>query len=447
MTTIDHPLEYLDSDDSLPSQADIAIIGGGIIGISTALVLARQGHKVVVLEKGRIAAEQSSRNWGWVRQQGRDRRELALIVRSLALWQQWQDEPGVELGFRRTGLLSLTRDPAELARWQRWAVHGRAAGIVVDELDAQAAEAALPTEGKPWLGGLHTPDDARAEPEYAVPRLAAMARAAGAVIVQHTAVRGLWQQDGVLHGVHTEHGPLRAGRVLLAGGVWSTSLLRDAGIRLPQLAVHATVAATSAGEALVPGTFCSSDFCLRRRQDGGHTLTLREDEKVLLLPDTLRFARDFWPLLRRHWHGLRLDISLRRFWQAWRAARPVPVARASRYEAERIYRVRPDAAVATKALGRLQGKLPAAAGLTLAQLWGGRIDVTPDLVPVISTVAALPGLVVATGFSAHGFGIGPGAGELAASLLTGGQPLVDPAPFALARFQRGERLFIDPDVI
>ena len=79
--------------------------------------LARNGVKVALLEKGLIGAEQSSRNWGWVRQQGRDRRELPLIVQSLAIWDELQNGHGLDLGFRRTGLLSLTRDAKELARW------------------------------------------------------------------------------------------------------------------------------------------------------------------------------------------------------------------------------------------------------------------------------------------------------------------------------------------
>ncbi len=74
---------------------------------------------------------------------------------------------------------------------------------------------------------------------------------------------------------------------------------------------------------------------------------------------------------------------------------------------------------------------------------GGMIDVTPDAVPVISAVDDVPGLVVATGFSGHGFGIGPAAGRLAADLVTGAAPLVDPAPFRFSRFSDGSPIVVE----
>ena len=63
-----------------PSETDVVVIGGGVIGVCTAIFLARKGRRVVLLEKGRIAGEQSSRNWGWIRQQGRDPHELPIMV-------------------------------------------------------------------------------------------------------------------------------------------------------------------------------------------------------------------------------------------------------------------------------------------------------------------------------------------------------------------------------
>ena len=87
-------------------------------------------------------------------------------------------------------------------------------------------------------------------------------------------------------------------------------------------------------------------------------------------------------------------------------------------------------------LGR---RFPAFARARIVNCWAGYIDSTPDLVPVISPTDALPGLLIATGFSGHGFGIGPGAGHLAADLVTAATPIVDPSPFRLSRYSDGSR--------
>ncbi|HJV06418.1 MAG TPA: FAD-dependent oxidoreductase [Chromobacteriaceae bacterium] len=305
-----HPFTETESDPALPPEADVVIIGGGIIGITAALELAQHGLKVAVLEKGKIAAEQSSRNWGWVRQQGRDRRELPLIVQSLALWEHYQQSLGTDLGFRRTGLVSLTRDEKELKRWQRWATRGRAADITVEELNTEQAERFLRAGSRPWLGGISTPTDAKAEPGLAVPALAKAARQAGVTLHQHTAARALQLSNGEITGVITEHGTIRTRAVLLAAGAWSSLFLRQHDIRLPQLNVRATVARTSPSEPLIPGTFCSSDFCLRQRLDNGLTLTLREDESFDVGIDSLHYFSDFFPLLRKNWRTIKLHFSL-----------------------------------------------------------------------------------------------------------------------------------------
>src|SRR5207237_4378527 len=90
------------SDQSLPARADVVIVGGGIIGTSAALYLAQKGVSVVLCEKGHIAGEQSSRNWGWVRKARRDPREIPLIVESLRLWEGMNQTVQGETGFRRS---------------------------------------------------------------------------------------------------------------------------------------------------------------------------------------------------------------------------------------------------------------------------------------------------------------------------------------------------------
>jgi glycine/D-amino acid oxidase-like deaminating enzyme len=108
LQTMSPPVEIVPSDALLPPTADVVIIGGGIIGASAAYALARKGYSVALLEKGMIAGEQSSRNWGWCRQQNRDPREIPLIKRSLEMWGTLDREVGADLGFRRTGLVYVT---------------------------------------------------------------------------------------------------------------------------------------------------------------------------------------------------------------------------------------------------------------------------------------------------------------------------------------------------
>jgi len=441
-----HSFDRIPSDETLPDKADVVVVGAGIIGVTAALELARAGLSVALIEKGFVAAEQSSRNWGWVRQQGRDRREIKLIVESLRLWEQWQAESPVDLGFRRTGLVSLTRTQAELDRWRRWAERGRAGGVVVEELTAKEAEAALPSRGEPWIGGVRTPTDGRAEPSAAAPALALLARAAGVTIHQETAVRGLDISAGRVQGVVTERSRIAAQRVLVAGGAWSSQLLRRHGVRLPQLNLRSTVARTTAAAVLASGALLTPEFCLRRRLDGGYTLTLRGDESFDLTLDAFRFFPQFLPgFLREHGaiklrFGSRFVTDLRR----WRAR---PLDAVSPFEEERVSDPTPDPRVVEKALAAFKRNRPELADVEIAQAWAGRIDATPDGVPVISKVEPIEGLTIAAGFCGHGFGIGPGGGRLAADLVRGVEPLVDPAAFRLSRFSDRTPLFLDPDVI
>jgi len=109
----------------------------------------------------------------------------------------------------------------------------------------------------------------------------------------------------------------------------------------------------------------------------------------------------------------------------------------SPFESQRILDPTPWASSIEHAHNGLVRDFPSFRGVTIAQRWAGMIDVTPDAVPVISGVDNHPGLYIATGFSGHGFGIGPAAGELAADLITGGVPLVDPTSFQFSRFSDG----------
>src|ERR1700741_4954894 len=114
------PLRLLESSPRLPAHADVVVIGGGVIGAFAAYYMARRGLSVALVEKGRIGAEQSSRNWGWCRQQNRDARELPMATRSLELWEKFAADSGEDTGFKRCGLLYLSNDEAQIAGWAKW---------------------------------------------------------------------------------------------------------------------------------------------------------------------------------------------------------------------------------------------------------------------------------------------------------------------------------------
>ena len=161
-----------------PAQADVVVIGGGIAGVATALYLAEAGRRVVLCEKGRIAGEQSSRNWGWVRQQGRDPAELPVMIHALRLWDGLQQRLGEAVGLRRTGTTYLANGPADLANFESWLPHARAHGLDTRMLSRAELDAMLPNAAG-WVGGLHTASDARAEPWTVVPAIAGLAAEAG----------------------------------------------------------------------------------------------------------------------------------------------------------------------------------------------------------------------------------------------------------------------------
>src|ERR1700749_2066717 len=114
------PVDIVPGDQETPEATQVVVIGGGIIGVCTAFFLARRGVPVVLCEKGEIAAEQSSRNWGWCRKMGRDPLELPLAMEALRLWAEMNSLVGAETGFRRSGIVYLCRTAQELAKREAW---------------------------------------------------------------------------------------------------------------------------------------------------------------------------------------------------------------------------------------------------------------------------------------------------------------------------------------
>ena len=429
-------VDPVQSDETLPQRADVVIVGGGIIGTTAALFLAEKGVSVALCEKGHIAGEQSSRNWGWCRKMARDPRELPLIIESLRLWQGMNERVEAETGFRTCGIMYLANDAADLATYESWLEHAREYQFDTRIVDGTAVSELLPGIAKTWAGAMYTPSDGKAEPQMAAPAIAAAARRKGAAILQHCAVRGVETAAGRVAGVVTEKGRIACQSVVLAGGAWSRLFCGRMGIDLPQLKVLASVMRT---ERLDGGPeICATGgrFGYRKRMDGGYTVSTLGVRTVDIVPDNFRLFREYLPMARIHWQKLRFRIG-ERFIEEWRMPRKWALDEASPFEAVRVLDPEPDPVSLDRALGSISDSFPLFRNATVAQRWGGMIDVMPDAVPVISAVDSLPGFYIATGFSGHGFGIGPGAGRLVADIVSGAPPVVDPTPFRLSRFTDG----------
>ena len=146
-------VDPVSSDEALPARVDVVVIGGGIIGASTALFLAEKGVSVALCEKGHIAGEQSSRNWGWCRKMGRDPRELPLIIESLRLWQGMNERVEAETGFRQAGIMYLAETQAELGELEGWLEHARQYQLDTRLLTRAEATELMPGLTGKWVGG------------------------------------------------------------------------------------------------------------------------------------------------------------------------------------------------------------------------------------------------------------------------------------------------------
>ncbi|WP_299665540.1 FAD-binding oxidoreductase [uncultured Ruegeria sp.] len=430
------PLLHIETHSDLLAEADCVVIGAGIVGVCTAYWLARAGMTVVLLEKGRVGAEQSSRCWGWCRQQNRDERELPLSTLSLNLWQEIQADVG-DLGFRRCGLLYLSNDPAEIEGWANWGRFARDQGVDTRMLStAEAAERGSMT-GKSWLGGVWSPSDGTADPSIAASRIVQGVIKHGGHVVQNCAARGLETSGGAVSAVITENGTIRTKEVVMAGGAWAASFLHQKGIRFPQSSVRSSILSVQPGAAGLPAALHTKDVSVTRRGDGGHTLAVSGWGHLDATPGIARGVRDFLPMFAKRWRSLSLGDL-----QAWQSGFDSPghwaLDAETPMERVRILNPRPAKRLIDKTLTRARDLLPGLRDVPVQATWASYIDSTPDGVPVIDTDTGLPGLTLAAGLSGHGFGIGPGVGHLVADMLLARAPITQVDQYRLARFDQSQ---------
>ncbi|GAB7531093.1 FAD-binding oxidoreductase [Pseudomonas sp. 3A(2025)] len=421
------------TSQQLPVSTTVVIIGGGIIGLTAALTLAERNIPVIVLEKGRVAGEQSSRNLGWIRKTSRHAGDIPLAQAADRLWAQMRERVGVDVGYRQAGIMFVARNETQMAMHEQWLKGVEHLALDSHLLGKQDIARHVPGGQGNWAGGIYTPSDGRAEPTLAASAIANAAIAKGAVIIEQCAVRTLQTSGGRVSGVVTERGEIRCEQVLLAGGLWSRRFLGNLGVNLPTLPLTCSVLRTKPMDGPTDIAVGAPDFSFRKHIDGGFIITQRGALDAFLTLDHFLLGPQYLPQLKAQRDFLRISLG-KYFFNDLTLARRWKAGGVSPFERVRVQDPAANAGLNEEALRNLRAAWPVFQNAQIEQAWAGTIDVTPDSNPVIGPVAKIPGLTLATGFSGHGFGTSPAAGQLAADLLSGQAPIIDPAPYSFERF-------------
>ena len=417
-------------------EANAVIVGGGIVGCAAAYYLTRRGMSTVLFEKDEIGRGQSGRNWGFVRQQGRDPSELPLMIEANRIWSSAEKELGADVEWMQSGNLALAATAERMALFEGWRRTAREHGLDTELLGQAKLRALIPDMQGDWLGGMYTASDGHAEPRKATVAFCAAAKAGGARIFERCAVLGVDTVNGAVSEVWTERGRVRTCCVVGAAGAWSAKLARPLGLRLPQRWVRSTVARTNAVPRITDVGVWAPGVAFRQRRDG--TMNLGgggwADHDITL--DSLRDARLFMPNYLKNRKLFQFHVGKPLFSDLWGR---LPGSRERRHPFSAAWAMDPppNPAKLQRMLGEFRKMFPTIADLEVTDTWAGYMDATPDALPVLGTVERPRGFVFATGFSGHGFGLGPIAGRLVAELVADGKTSLDIHSFRFSRFAEG----------
>lgn len=367
---------------SLLKKADVAIIGGGIIGTSIALRLAQAGKRVVVLEKSTVAAEASGRCGGGVRQQGRHPVEIPIAILSVEMWQGLDRELGVDTEYRMGGNLWLAYSQEEMNKLESDALMQNAAGLPVEILDPGAIHRIAPIlTGSVSVGGSYCSRDGHANPILTTRGFASAAARAGAEIFEHTEVTGITVVGDEVRGVMTERGEVIAPVVVNAAGPWAPVIGKMTGLQLPiDPSLDQIMVTEPLSPVCQPFVICDHRFYFRQATSGGiHIGTVVDPARVSWEKRT--YPED-------------LSDMARAMVELVPALRPVKIVRS----------------------------------------WAGTSEKTVDDLPIMGAAGNLEGMFISAGFSGHGFALGPAIGQLMSQLIRGLKPTISLEPFQLERF-------------
>jgi len=354
----------------VPARADVVVIGGGVIGLSTAYHLARSGvTDVVLVEAGELGSGSTSKAAGGVRAQFSDTVNIELGLRSLRTFETFHDDLGQEIDLHQVGYLFLLDRPEHVALFEKSVALQNELGVPSRMLEVAEAKRLSPlvaTQG--LLAAAYSPTDGHCTPESVVLGYATAARAAGATLLRRTTVEGIEHDGQTISAVRTDRGAIRTDVVVCAAGAWSAEVGALVGVELPVTPERREVFVTEPIPGLDPR-----------------------------MPFTIDFATTFY--FHAEGPGLLMGIN--------------------------------DPELMAAALER---RAPSLGSIGIASGWAGLYENTPDHNALIGEAEGVSRFLYATGFSGHGFLMGPAVGEVVRDLYHGRRPVVDVSALDVRRF-------------
>ncbi len=374
----------------MSDRADVIVIGGGIVGTSTAFFLRRKKRSVTLLERGLTGQQASGVNFGGIRRQGRAMAQLAMSNRALETWRRSHELLGEDVEFLPSGHTRVCYRAHDAEYFHRYAIEARAYGLDLEVLEGAAMFRRFPFLGKEVLAASISPLDGHANPRLAAPAFARAAARLGARVIENTEIVRVEKEGGGFR-VESANGDIyRSEQLLICAGAWANALSTQFGEPVPLVERGPQMSVTEP----VPYVFGSSM--------GVYTSIKEESVYFRQIPrgNIILGGGPPGPA----------DVATRR-------AGVLPIN-------------------TVRQLAQFRRLVPAMTPLNVIRVWSGVESYLPDAEPVIGASSTTDGVFYGFGFSGSGFQIGPGVGETLAELLDAGHTEIPLEPFSIARFAR-----------
>jgi sarcosine oxidase subunit beta len=359
-----------------PAHASVVVVGGGVMGLCTAYHLARAGvTDVVLVEKNELGSGSTCKAAGGVRAQFSDRVNIELGLRSLKVFESFKETFGQEIDLHQVGYLFLLDDPDHVAAFEHNVALQNELGVpsrMIEVAEAKKLSPMISTDG--LLAAAWSPTDGHCTPESVVLGYGGAARRAGARLIRGCAVTGITSANGIVTGVETDGGTIATDTVICAAGAWSKAIGDMVGVDLPVEPLRRQILTTEPIPGLDPNTPFTIDFSTSlyfHREGPGLLLGMSDPDET---------------------PGFKLTQS-----DGW-----LP-----------------------RLADAIEHRVPALAETGLGAGWAGLYEMTPDHNALIGEAPGVTRFLYATGFSGHGFLMGPAIGEVMRDLYLGHTPVVD----------------------